>query len=64
MCVLRMHEMHLCACAPNVTKSEVNSVCESLTHACQQDRLRQRRRPVGGRAEGKAGGREEEVQSE
>lgn len=39
MCVLRMHEMHLCACAPNVTKSEVNSVCERLTHACQQDRL-------------------------
>lgn len=51
-------------CRAAVLVSELNSVCERLTHACQQDRLRQHRRPVGGRAEGKAGGREEEVQSE
>lgn len=38
--------------------------CERLTRACQQDSLRRHRRPVGGRAEGKAGGRDEEVQSE
>lgn len=37
---------------------------ERLTRARQQDSLRQHRRPVGGGAEGKAGGRDEEVQSE
>lgn len=39
-------------------------VCGCLTHACQQDGLRQHRLPVGGRAEGGASGREEEVQSQ
>jgi len=41
----------------------LNRVCECLTHACLQDAL-QHRLPVAGPAEGRAGGREEEVQSQ
>lgn len=66
-CVLRTHEMHPCMRAGRLlrrSRSRTSDpyVCEHLTHACQQDSLRQHR--VGGRAEGKPSGRDEEVQSE
>lgn len=63
---LHVHIQNQCGCAAILVfeRATEQCVCECLTHACQQDRLRQHRLPVGGRAEGEAGGREEEVQSQ
>lgn len=61
------HTCMKCVCVhvrPPLPCSRSCTWSERLTRTCQQDSLRQRRRPVGGRAEGKAGGRDEEVQSE
>ena len=62
---LHTHEKCMCTYRICVVVFECATepcVCECLTHACPQDGLRPHRLPGGGRAEGGAGGREEEVQ--